>query len=344
MRTILLIAVFIFFHTALPAQAQTLKITDGCSYQGKQSPENVFVFNASAEADKIVTEIVAAIGLAKNFSVKSSNIQNALATSENNVRYILYSTSFLEKFKKDAKTKWAAYSVLAHEIGHHLNGHNFSENIPGKRKLMELEADQFSGTILFLLGASLDEAQAGIESFGLEGETGTHPSRAARREAIANGWKSGEEQRRPRPERPATTTGQPVEFRPAPPPGGLKRRLGNYILETVDVTVTGMEKKGSSLFVYVSLKNMSAQENQDPDICGTKNTMVDENGNYFTSKRVKIGNFESTSRKAVRLVLVPGNTARGFIEFEVGEVEVRKIGKLEMYLDTEILEFFDVSF
>lgn len=106
---------------------------------------------------------------------------------------ILYSTAFLEKFKGDAKTKWAAYIVLAHEIGHHLNNHNLDEKDIKKRKTMELEADKFAGAICRTLGATLNEALAGMESIELPGETATHPPKSARVAAIANGWKKQDE-------------------------------------------------------------------------------------------------------------------------------------------------------
>jgi tetratricopeptide (TPR) repeat protein len=104
------------------------------------------------------------------------------------IRYILYNPDFLRKFKQDAATKWAAYSVLAHEIGHHLNGHNLSEDNPTVRKQFELEADKFAGNLLFHLHATIEEAQSGIKTIPLEGESNTHPSKTARLVATTNGW------------------------------------------------------------------------------------------------------------------------------------------------------------
>lgn len=40
-------------------------------------------------------------------------------------RFILYNTIFLRDFQSDARSKWAACDVLAHEIGHHVSFHNF---------------------------------------------------------------------------------------------------------------------------------------------------------------------------------------------------------------------------
>ncbi len=199
--------IYLLFSLLAPllgfTQTQPFHIAHGCSYDEAQLESDVYVFDASSEADRIVLEIVDALGLQKNFIVKSSNVPNALATTDGGQRYILYSTTFLEKFKADANTRWAAYSVLAHEIGHHLNGHDFSETDSRKRKLLEMEADQFSGSVLRMLGATLPESQAGIETFGLQGESNTHPSKTARREAIAGGWKKRDEWLR---ERGTTTT------------------------------------------------------------------------------------------------------------------------------------------
>ena len=168
-------------------------IGHACAYDGEGNSNDYYTFNASAEADTIVQEICNAVSLEKNFVVRASNVANALATQVDGKRVILYSTNFLEKFKADALTRWAAYSVLAHEIGHHLNGHNFDETDTQKRKMMELEADRFSGGALRLLGASLDEAKAGLETLGSTLESQTHPPPSARREAVASGWKKQDE-------------------------------------------------------------------------------------------------------------------------------------------------------
>ncbi|MBP6811085.1 MAG: tetratricopeptide repeat protein, partial [Saprospiraceae bacterium] len=193
MRTILILLVLCFGSLDSQSQITNHHIHQGCSFDNLPVEDDVYLYEPSDEAERIVDEILDALGLSKNFVLKSANVPNALATSLNGQRYILYSTDFLEKFKSDANTQWAAYSVLAHEIGHHLNGHNFGETNSRTRKMMELEADQFSGSVLRMLGATIDEAQAGIKTFDLQGETLTHPSFPARKEAVSNGWKKRDE-------------------------------------------------------------------------------------------------------------------------------------------------------
>ena len=199
----------LFLAAVLPAQ-ERIRLTHSCSYDGEENAKEYYTFGPSSEADRIVEEICNAVSLEKNFVLKSSNVRNAVATMAGGKRVILYNTLFLEQFKADAQTRWAAYSVLAHEIGHHLNGHNFDETDPRRRKQMELEADRFSGGALRLLDAPLNDAKSGIETFAAEDESATHPPGSARREAIASGWKIQDERLKklvvPTPPREATTT------------------------------------------------------------------------------------------------------------------------------------------
>lgn len=185
---------FLLFSFALSAQ-EYITISHGCNFKGDENGSEYYSFDPSGEAALIVKKILDGAGALSHSSiiVKESNVKNAVATTLDNRRYILYSTVFLEKFKGDAKTKWAAYTVLAHEIGHHLNDHDFKEKAPKERKRMELEADKFAGAICRTLGATLQEALAGMESMELEGETATHPAKSARTAAVANGWKLQDE-------------------------------------------------------------------------------------------------------------------------------------------------------
>lgn len=190
-----LISSFVFLFVSTLTAQEPITIHNGCNFDGEEAENEYYTFDPSNEADKIVKRILDATGSIshKSLIIKESNVKNALATTEGKDRYILYSTAFLEKFKGDAKTKWAAYTVLAHEIGHHLNGHDFGEKDPKKRKSMELEADKFAGAVCRTLGATLQEALAGMESMELAGETSTHPAKSARTAAIANGWKKQDE-------------------------------------------------------------------------------------------------------------------------------------------------------
>jgi tetratricopeptide (TPR) repeat protein len=187
----------LIFFTLLLVQSllaqEELTIQHSCNFAAADSPGEVYTYEASSEAKQIVEQIMQMNVLPQNFVIKSADCNNALATTIGRQRFILYSTAFLENFKKEANTKWAAYCVLAHEIGHHLSNHDLEESNPAVRKKYELEADKFAGGILFRLGATLEEAQAGINTFSLENASTTHPPKRARLEAVAVGWKQAEE-------------------------------------------------------------------------------------------------------------------------------------------------------
>ncbi|MBK7938345.1 MAG: tetratricopeptide repeat protein [Lewinellaceae bacterium] len=185
-------ALLLFLNLPLSAQ-EALEIQHSCNFAAADTFAEVYTYDASAEAKQIVEQVMNTNVLPQNFVIKAADCNNALATTIGKQRFILYNTTFLENFKKDANTRWAAFCVLAHEIGHHLSNHDLEENNPAVRKRFELEADRFAGGILFRLGATLEEAQAGINTFSLKDASLTHPPKRARLEALAVGWKQAEE-------------------------------------------------------------------------------------------------------------------------------------------------------
>jgi hypothetical protein len=105
------------------------------------------------------------------------------------MRYIEYNPNFIQKLKSDAGTNWSVYSVLAHEIGHHLQGHTLTNT--GSRPSIELQADEYSGFILAKLGASINDAEVAMQVFGSPQGSPTHPARNQRLAAIKEGWTKG---------------------------------------------------------------------------------------------------------------------------------------------------------
>lgn len=163
-----------------------------CSYTG--DPINngqLYEFRSSSEANMVVRRIMEAVGLKPRFELKVANVDNAAAVIYNSKRYILYSQNFISQIESATQTNWAAISILAHEIGHHLNGHTLDH--AGSRPSSELEADEFSGFVLRKMGANLPEAQAAMRVLATEEGSYTHPARSARLEAIAVGWKQADE-------------------------------------------------------------------------------------------------------------------------------------------------------
>jgi hypothetical protein len=173
----------------LNAMTQTkMVINEACNYYNDNTSVDVFMFNADNDALSALKLITEASGLSPNFKLMAANVPNAAAVVQNGERYILYNQTFMYNISKKINY-WASISILAHELGHHLNGHSLKSG--GSRPSIEIEADKFSGFILAKLGSTLEDAQSAINLLVSEEGSLTHPGRSARLAAIANGWYSG---------------------------------------------------------------------------------------------------------------------------------------------------------
>jgi hypothetical protein len=135
----------------------------------------------------VIREITDAVGLKARFELRATrDVDNAAAVVYDGKRYLLYNPSFLNSVNRAGHTDWAGISILAHEMGHHLNGHTLRSG--GSQPADELEADEFSGFVLRKLGASLAQAQAAMATVPDGSGSASHPGRAPRLTAIGEGW------------------------------------------------------------------------------------------------------------------------------------------------------------
>ena len=135
----------------------------------------------------VIREITDAVGLKARFELRATReVDNAAAVVYDGKRYLLYNPAFLSAVNRAGHTDWAGISILAHEMGHHLNGHTLRAG--GSQPADELEADEFSGFVLRKLGASLAQAQAAMATVPDAGNSATHPGRTPRLAAIGQGW------------------------------------------------------------------------------------------------------------------------------------------------------------
>ncbi|WP_460965038.1 M48 family metalloprotease [Spirosoma litoris] len=189
---ILLVSATIF--SPLLAQIPSSPGTFICSYTGGNVAPDVICAQTTASnghAEKVVDRILKPIGLQRNFKViECSNTDNCFATVLKGQRFIVYDGAFMAQIEEDTETDWSAISIMAHEIGHHLQGHTIDGR--GGQPIKEIEADKFSGFVLHQLGASLEEATVAVKALGNEHATSTHPAKPARIEAIRKGWLEAE--------------------------------------------------------------------------------------------------------------------------------------------------------
>jgi hypothetical protein len=169
-------------------QINTLQV---CSYYGERLQEDVYGFASDESARSFVTQIMRYTGLPQNFEIHAANVPNAAAVIKDGKRLIMYSQAFIRSIVDRSGTNWAATSIMAHEVGHHLAGHTLDG---GSRPETELQADQFSGHVLFKMGASLEQAKVAMELASSDRGSSTHPPKGARLAAIHNGWLAAQEQ------------------------------------------------------------------------------------------------------------------------------------------------------
>ncbi len=180
----------------LHSQAVIIHVTSGCSHS-PPTDSTVFgvdhyAFPPSPEAEEVLQELLEVVGINPNtFQLKlSEQAENAMATIEGGQRYILYSESFFDSLRRSTQNKWAIYSILAHEIGHHTLGHNFNVTDPHDRIAMELAADEYSATILRMMCAKREEALAAINQLDESRSHPYYPPIIARRTQIDISWRA----------------------------------------------------------------------------------------------------------------------------------------------------------
>lgn len=209
MKNKLLLA-FFSLVLSVGATAQTGRIGQHTTITKWTVPTNSFT--STTQGKQIAERIIDAVGLKANFEIQPANIENAAAVVYGGKRYVLYNPTFINNLVQKTGTDWAAISVLAHEVGHHLNGHTVSAR--GSQPSLELEADEFSGYVLRKMGASLPEAQAAMKTLASTRASRTHPGQYDRLTSIEKGWNHADDQLAGRPTRKTPEVARPIETVP----------------------------------------------------------------------------------------------------------------------------------
>lgn len=184
----ILLVTFTLCCTAARSQYVTSKTTvvsgvvTGTTNGGTDLP----FFTTSSDAEKIVSSIMGAMGLESDFRIKEAHVPNVEAKIRHHERYILYNPEFVKQVNEVTRNKWASIFILAHEVGHHLEGHTLLDI--NSRPSIELEADEFAGFVLHKMGASLQQSQLAMYYISNSEASKTHPARADRLAAIERGW------------------------------------------------------------------------------------------------------------------------------------------------------------
>ena len=98
----------------------------------------------------------------------------------------------------------------------------------GSRPDLELQADKFSGFVCAKLGATLQQAQAAMNSIASTSGSSTHPPKSARIEAIALGWNQGNSGSKPNTPQPQNNT--PTQTQQTPPENKVVKTSTNVTI------------------------------------------------------------------------------------------------------------------
>ena len=161
-------------------------------------------FSSSTRASQGLDDILNSIGASKRFVLQPCNVNNASAITIKGIRYILYDPDFMNSVTN--YSDWGNTFILAHEVGHHINGHTMDAVLLmadvvdpqslSERRVQELEADEFAGFVIAKLGGPLSACTNVIYriSDNSSDALSDHPSRNKRLAAVKRGYAKAQNQ------------------------------------------------------------------------------------------------------------------------------------------------------
>lgn len=169
------------------------------------------------EAQSVVAEMARKSGIRNVPKVLVGPVPNAAAAIVGNQRVIICNRDFIwELFNRTGGNKWALIAVLAHELGHHLNGDSIDQE--GSTHPKERNADFASGFLMKRIGATVEDALIAIRTIAPLQATLTHPGQAERLHEIQKGYYEDGISDSGATPAPSSTQGPGS---PAPAPGGI---------------------------------------------------------------------------------------------------------------------------
>ena len=172
----LLISCPLFGQETLP-----LDTTRHSLYLGLSMPAELYRFEADATMESLKDDVLRKTGQKENFELVCSNVESVAAVLDKEKRYVLYSRRYFNREKDPV----ARAAMLAQAIGHCVQEHTFES---GRSDDEEIEADEYMGYALCLLGVSLTAADKVAEKWPRT----TGPDTTERRAAILRGFHRAE--------------------------------------------------------------------------------------------------------------------------------------------------------
>lgn len=176
-----------------PATSRTATVQGRvCAYSASATPASIVLFSPAQSTAQQFESVAQALGMdPTSYDLHAGNVASSLATRDGSTGrpIVVYNADYLGRLRQaygDAST----LVVIAHELGHHKNGHLALGSGEAEQRIEELDADFLSGWALGALGIGRERALAHMTEFP-DRATGAYPGRDERRSAIAAGWDSG---------------------------------------------------------------------------------------------------------------------------------------------------------
>lgn len=188
--------IFCLVFTGSVAQAQQILKPDAntrvCGANNVQDLSQYLTRPPGPKPKQTIENVCKLIGVsAPNFTILATSdvrVPNALALISDGTRYILYNSKFIATIDENENTYYPSLTLLAHEIGHHVNGHSLKKCQSMSCQQAELEADQFAGCALQHAKATELDIPTAVDWMSPQGDA-EHPSRATRQKAVQDGFK-----------------------------------------------------------------------------------------------------------------------------------------------------------
>ncbi len=198
MNKILLLFLSVVFCSVQLVEAQSKIVTN---FYGVEIMKSVCKDSGSslqdADVERLITDMLTRSGAENRFIIQSCNeINNCQAIVRKDGKAYLYlHPDFVSWLKSinitmgaTPKDKdWKVLCVLAHELGHLVNNHFTDSTSNLSQHDLELEADEYAGYMLNLMGASLQHALLCMVYINETGSS-THPGRKERIRALEKGF------------------------------------------------------------------------------------------------------------------------------------------------------------
>ncbi len=154
-----------------------------CSYSGGGCANGLST--PTKYASDLVYRICSTLNM-QYIDTYAGNVGNACASNFRGFPIITYNSQFMNYLA--SKNQWAPISVLAHEVGHHINNDISWYGSFKHSWTRELMADYISGYVMYKMGASLKNAKSAFYIMFSWIGSASHPDTPRRMDALTRGY------------------------------------------------------------------------------------------------------------------------------------------------------------